>query len=290
MNLTTSIIGIAAYLILAPLAGGLLAGIDRKISARMQGRFGPPILQPFYDFFKLMEKEPITVNKAQDFYVMCFLIFIIITGSFFFAGGDLLLVIFTLTLASIFLVVAAFSSNSPYSQVGAERELLQMMAYEPMVLITAIGFYLATGSFNVSDIVASQSMGIKFLPGIFIGFVFILTIKLRKSPFDLSMSHHAHQELVKGLTTEFSGRTMATIEIAHWYENIFLLGFVYLFFVNTAAWSPILAVIICLAVYFLEIVIDNNYARMKWQIAINASWILAIVLGFVNLLILYFRG
>ena len=56
MNLTTSIIGIAAYLILAPLAGGLLAGIDRKISARMQGRFGPPILQPFYDFFKLMEK------------------------------------------------------------------------------------------------------------------------------------------------------------------------------------------------------------------------------------------
>lgn len=290
MNLTTSIIGIAAYLILAPLVGGLLAGIDRKISARMQGRFGPPILQPFYDFFKLMEKEPITVNKAQDFYVMCFLIFIIITGCFFFAGGDLLLVIFTLTLASIFLVVAAFSSNSPYSQVGAERELLQMMAYEPMVLITAIGFYLVTGSFNVSDIVVSQSMGIKFLPGIFIGFVFILTIKLRKSPFDLSMSHHAHQELVKGLTTEFSGRTMATIEIAHWYENIFLLGFVYLFFVNTAAWSPILAVIICLAVYFLEIVIDNNYARMKWQIAINASWILAIVLGFVNLLILYFRG
>jgi len=288
MNLTTSIIGIAAYLILAPLAGGLLAGIDRKISARMQGRFGPPILQPFYDFFKLMEKEPITVNKVQDFYVMCFLIFIIITGCFFFAGGDLLLIIFTLTLASIFLVVAAFSSNSPYAQIGAERELLQMMAYEPMVLITAVGFYLIRGSFNISDIVTSQVMAIQYLPGIFLGFVFILTIKLRKSPFDLSMSHHAHQELVKGLTTEFSGKTMAVIEIAHWYENIFLLGFVYLFFVNAMAWTPILAVVVCLATYFLEILIDNNYARMKWQIAINASWIVAITLGFVNLLILYF--
>lgn len=288
MNLSTIIIGVAAYLILAPIAGGLLAGIDRKITARMQGRFGPPILQPFYDFFKLLEKEPITVNKVQDFYVMCFLIFIIITGCFFFAGGDLLLIIFTLTLASIFLVVAAFSSNSPYAQVGAERELLSMMAYEPMVLLTAVGFYIVNGSFNISDIVNSPVMAIQYLPGIFIGFVFILTIKFRKSPFDLSMSHHAHQELVKGMTTELSGKTLAVIEIAHWYENIFLLGFVYLFFANSLAWSPILAVVICLATYFLEILIDNNYARMKWQIAINASWIVAITVGFVNVLVLYF--
>ena len=290
MNITTVIISVAAYLILAPIAGGLLAGIDRRITARMQGRFGPPILQPFYDFFKLMEKEPITVNKVQDFYIMCFLIFIIITGCFFFAGGDLLLIIFTLTLASIFLVVAAFSSNSPYAQVGAERELLSMMAYEPMVLLTAVGFYVVNGSFNVSDIVTSKLMSIQFLPGIFLGFVFILTIKFRKSPFDLSMSHHAHQELVKGMTTELSGRTLAAIEIAHWYENIFLLGFVYLFIAHAAAWSPVVAVIVCLAVYFLEILIDNNYARMKWQIAINASWIVAITLGFVNLLVLYFMS
>ncbi|MDD2189608.1 MAG: NADH-quinone oxidoreductase subunit H [Eubacteriales bacterium] len=290
MNLTTSIIGITAYLILAPVAGGLLAGIDRKISARMQGRFGPPILQPFYDFFKLLEKEPITVNKVQDFYVMCFLLFIIITGCFFFAGGDLLLVIFTLTLASVFLVVAAFSSNSPYAQVGAERELLQMMAYEPMALLTAVGFYLVNGSFNVADAVTSQVMAIQYLPGIFLGFVFILTIKLRKSPFDLSMSHHAHQELVKGLTTEFSGKTMAFIEIAHWYENIFLLGIVYMFIAYSAVWSPVIAVIVCFAIYFLEILIDNNYARMKWQIALNSSWVVALTFGFVNLLILYFIG
>lgn len=290
MILTTSIIGITAYLILAPVAGGLLAGIDRKISARMQGRFGPPILQPFYDFFKLLEKEPITVNKVQDFYVMCFLLFIIITGCFFFAGGDLLLVIFTLTLASVFLVVAAFSSNSPYAQVGAERELLQMMAYEPMALLTAVGFYLVNGSFNVADTVTSQVMAIQYLPGIFLGFVFILTIKLRKSPFDLSMSHHAHQELVKGLTTEFSGKTMAFIEIAHWYENIFLLGIVYMFIAYSAVWSPVIAVIVCFAIYFLEILIDNNYARMKWQIALNSSWVVALTFGFVNLLILYFIG
>lgn len=287
MDITTIIISVVAYLILAPIVGGLLAGIDRRISARMQGRFGPPILQPFYDLFKLMEKEPITVNRVQDFYVACFLIFIIITGCFFFAGGDLLLIIFTLTLASLFLVVAAFSSNSPYAQVGAERELLQMMAYEPMVLLTAVGFYLVNGSFNVADIVTSDVMALKLLPGVFLGFVFILTLKFRKSPFDLSLSHHGHQELVKGITTEFSGKTMALIELAHWYENVFLLGFVYLFIAHAAPWSPIVAVLVCLATYFVEILIDNNYARMKWQIAINSSWIVTITLGFVNLLVLY---
>ncbi|MEG1583958.1 MAG: complex I subunit 1 family protein [Anaerovorax sp.] len=287
------IISVIAYIIVAPIIGCLLAGIDRKITARMQGRVGPPILQPFYDMSKLMEKEPITVNKVQDFYVGCFLFFIIVTGAFFFAGFDLLLIIFSLTLASVFLIVAAFSSNSPFSQIGAERELLQMMAYEPMVLITAIGLYLVTGSFEVGTIITpdpAMGMAIKFLPGIFIGFVFILTIKFRKSPFDLSMSHHGHQELVKGLTTEFSGKTMAYIEIAHWYENIFLLGFVFLFIANGTLWGVVLGVVVCLAAYFLEVLIDNCYARMKWQVAINSSWIVAITLGFVNLLIVYFSS
>ena len=210
------IICVIAYLILAPVIGGLLAGIDRVISARMQGRHGPSVFQPFYDFFKLLEKEPITVNNVQDFYIACFLLFIVVTGCFFFAGMDLLLVIFTLSLASTFLIIAAFSSNSAYPQMGAERELLQMMAYEPMVLITAIGFYLYSGSFNVADIIHNSKMSFPYMIGIFAGFLFILTIKMRKSPFDLSMSHHAHQELVAGLKTEFSGKTLAMVEIAHW--------------------------------------------------------------------------
>jgi len=281
------IILVVAYLIFAPVAGGLLAGLDRIITARMQGRKGPPVLQPFYDVFKLMEKEGITVNKVQDFYVMCFFIFVLITGSLFFAGQNLLLIIFTLTLASVFLVVGAYSSNSPYAQIGAERELLQIMAYEPMILITAIGFYMYTGSFNVSDIMTFGQPAFLPLIGIFIGYLYILTIKLRKSPFDLSMSHHAHQELVKGLTTEISGKSLALIEIAHWYENILFLGFIFLFFANGALTGMVIGVIVCLVAYFLEVLTDNSFARMKWQFALSSSWIIAGALGFVNLTVLY---
>ena len=125
-----------------------------------------------------------------------------------------------------------------------------------------------------------------YLIGIFVGFVFILTIKFRKSPFDLSMSHHAHQELVKGLTTEFSGKTLGIIEIAHWYENIFLLGFVFLFFCNGTLWGYVIGAVVCLLAYFLEVWIDNSFARMKWQVAINSAWVVALTLGVVNLFIL----
>lgn len=283
------ILSIVAYLVLAPFVGGLLTGIDRKLSARMQGRVGPSILQPFYDVLKLLEKEKITVNRVQDFYVICFFLFVLVTGGMFFGGQSLLMVIFTLTLASVFLIVAAFSSNSPYAQMGAEREMLQMMAYEPMVLLAAVGLYMHCGSFDVATILSdTENMPILYLPGVFLGFLFILTIKFRKAPFDLSMSHHAHQELVGGLKTEFSGSTLALVEAAHWYENIFLLGMVFLFFVNGHVSGVILGIVVCLLTYFLEIVIGNSFARMKWQVALNASWIVALILGGVNLFILMF--
>jgi formate hydrogenlyase subunit 4 len=282
----TTVLMVLAYLILAPVIGCLLAGLDRIVSARMQGRVGPPLLQPLYDVLKLTEKENITVNKIQDFYVLCFFIFVVVTGAFFFAGESLLMIIFTLTLASVFLILAAFSSNSPYAQVGAERELLLMMAYEPMVLLTAIGFYVQLGSFRVDEIFATESMPLLPLIGIFAGYVYILTIKFRKSPFDLSTSHHGHQELVKGLTTEFSGKTLAIMEVAHWYENVFLLGIVFLFFMNGTALMVIVGLIICAVTYFFEVFIDNTFARVKWQLALNYAWAVAFVLGGINLFIL----
>ncbi len=275
------LIGAVLFLVLAPIAGGLIAGIDRKITARMQGRVGPPVLQPFYDVGKLFEKERVVVTTAQNFYVLAYLVFIALSGAIFFAGGDLLLTVFAFTLAHVFLVLGAYAVHSPYSHIGAERELIQVMAYEPMIILVVVGFYMVTGSFFVDAIAAAAVPAIVYLPGVFIGFAAILTIKLRKSPFDISTSHHAHQEIVKGITTEFSGSTLAQIEIAHWYENIFLLGLVYLFF----AWNPVIAIIAVVVTYVAEIYIDNVTARVRWQAALKTGW-LAAALGIANLAIL----
>lgn len=272
------------YLLLAPVVGGLIAGIDRKVTARMQGRVGPPLLQPFYDVAKLFEKENLVVTASQNFFVLSYLVFMAVAGALFFSGGDMLLVIFAFTLSHIFLVLGAYASYSPYSHIGAERELLQIIAYEPMIILTAVGMYMVTRSFFVSAIVTSDIPVILYLPGVFIGYLIVLTIKLRKSPFDLSTSHHAHQELVKGVTTDFGGPNLGKIEVAHWYEYVFLLGVVWLFF----AWNPIIAVAAIIIAYFLEILIDNTIARVKWQLMIRSAWIIAGTLGLVNLGVLYY--
>ena len=279
-----NIVWAIVFVLVAPVIGGLVAGIDRKITAHMQGRVGPSILQPFYDVGKLFEKEQTVVNETQIFYAICYIIFMIFTGALFFAGGDLLLVIFALTLAQVFLVMGAFASNSPYSYVGAERELLQIMAYEPMVILAAVGMFVATKSFNVSDIASTTIPVVLLIPGIFLGFLYVLTIKLRKSPFDISTSHHAHQEIVKGVTTEFSGPSLGLIEITHWYETVFLLGFVYLFF----GFNPLIGVAAVIIVYLLEILIDNTNARVKWQLVVKSSWLIAAVVSVVNLAALYY--
>lgn len=274
------------YLILAPVIGGLLEGIDRKISARMQSRKGPSLLQPFYDLFKLFSKDAVIVNPVQAVLVSGFLVFIAFTGMLFFGGGDILLVFFALTLAGILFMMSASCANSPFSSMGAQRELMQMMAYEPMVLLTAVGFYIATGSFHVSEIAQNNISAICVLPGFFVGFLFILTIKLRKSPFDISTSHHAHQEMVSGLTTDLSGNILGLVTLSHWYENVFLLSVVGLFILNTHWWSYPLAIVVCAVAYFLEILIDNAFPRVKWQEMLNWTWFITLAAGGINLLII----
>ena len=116
--------------------------------------------------------------------------------------------------------------------------------------------------------------------------MFILTIKRRKSPFDISTSHHAHQELVKGTTTEMSGKTLAKVEIMHWCENVLFLGWTGMFFLWGGPLSIILAVVVALAAWFFEIWVDNNFARVKWQLMLKSAWIVALVCGGVNVVFL----
>lgn len=286
MSYLPVIIGTLAFVILAPVVGCLIAGLDRKISARMQGRVGPPLLQPYYDVRKLIEKDNVSVNSTEGVYVTCALVFTMIAGGVFYSGGNLLMSVFLVTLSGLLFIVAAYSSRSPYAEIGANRETLQVMAYEPMVLLMAVAFYMAAGTFDVAGVFELDAPVVSTIWLVFLGFLFILTIKLRKSPFDLSYSHHAHQEIVKGITTEMSGKTLAKVEIMHWCENVLFLGWVGMFFVWANPLSLVLAIIVVLLTYFLEIWIDNNFARVKWQLLLKSAWIVALVAGGVNIAVL----
>jgi formate hydrogenlyase subunit 4 len=286
MTIVSFIVALIAFGVLAPIVGCLLQGSDRIITARIQGRVGPPLLQPFYDVSKLLSKETKPVNDWQGFYVLLALLFAILAGAFFFAGGNFLLVVFVVTLSTLMFVVAAYSARSPYAEAGASREIIQAVSYEPMVILMAVTYYMATGSFDTSVAFTMPIPPVAVLPLVFIGMLFILTIKLRKSPFDLSYSHEAHQELVKGITTEMSGRTLAMVEVMHWYENIMFLGWVGLFIVWSAWWSVFIAIAAVIVIYFLEIMIDNNFARVKWQSMFKWAWGVTIACCFINIIAL----
>lgn len=279
-------ISLILYLVLAPFIGALLDGVDRKITARMQGRKGPSLFQPFYDLVKLFSKQMIAVNSVQLLLNCSYLVFLAIAGGMVFFGTDILMSLFILSTADMFLILASSSDSSPYSNIGASREMLQMMSYEPMTLLIAVGFYLATGSFRVDEIILQSSAAIWMMPGLFVGFILIMAIKLRKSPFDLSTSHHAHQEVVKGITTEMSGPTLAIMEIGEYYEKMLLLAIVGLFFIHDTAWSWIIGIVACLGVYFIEILIDNVCARVNWKKLIEICWLITLLCGGINILIL----
>ena len=267
------VVFVLAYLILAPFLGALLDGVDRIISARMQRRKGPGLLQPFYDLGKLFSKEMIAVNDVQFLLNLSYLVILMIAGCMLFAGADLLMVLFILSTADMFLIMAASSD-------------LQMMAYEPLTLLIAVGFYLTTGSFQVSDIIRADTSAVLWMPGLLVGFMFTAAIKFRKSPFDLSTSHHAHQEMVKGLTTEMSGTTLAIMNIAEYYEMVLLFGIFSLFFINSTWWSWIVAILICGVIFFMETLWDNISARVKWKTLLYSCWVVTLVAGGVNILIL----
>lgn len=287
MNSTvTMIIMIAAFLVLAPIVGFFLEGYDRVVSSRLQRRQGPPFLQPVYDLIKLFEKQAIVVNNFETALVLGFTIFTIFSGCIFFAGGDILLVFFAFSLADMFLVLAASSANSPYSSLGSQREFIQMMSYEPMTLLTAIGFYMVCGSFNVSDIISQDVPAIVRTPGVFLGYCFILIIKLRKSPFDLSTSHHAHQEMVKGLTQDIAGNVLGILELGEIYEEVFLMAIVALFFITKDPMSYVVGIVVALIVFFIMIVIDNVFPRVKWENMLITTWGVTLALAGSNFLIL----
>ena len=271
-------------LFVAPIIGGLLFGIDRRITARLQGRYGPPILQPFYDFFKLLGKERIAVSKLQFVWIYAYLLFMVASLLVLTLGSDLLVLVFLLGFAGVSLVLGGFSSKSPYSHFGANRELLQIMAYEPVLLLLAIAVYAQNGSFLISDIIRQPKPLMYTLWPLFIAVIYVLTIKMRKSPFDISTCHHAHQEIVKGVTTEFSGPYLALYQLAEWYEIVLVLGIVALFWTSPL----IVGIIIALVAFLLELLIDNVTSRMTAPWMVRLSWTFGLILGILNIAYIYF--
>ncbi len=264
-------------IILAPIFGGLIYGIERVLRARMQNRIGPPVLQPFYDMYKLMGKEPFIVNNYHIVFAIMHLLTLWIAVGLVIFGVNLLYVIFIHLLSSIFLVLAGYSVNSVYSHIGSNRELLSIVAYEPILIFVAVGFYILNSSFDI-EIIRSQKSEVAQLFLLFFAFLLVIPIKLKKSPFDAT---EAHQEIVGGIEVEFSGVFFEIVYMAKWIEYVFIYSILLLFAGDSFLYGSLMFI----SVFLVVNLVDNATARIKIKNLLQIVLSIGLILSIINLIL-----
>jgi len=263
------------WIAVAPLLGGLVYGGERVLRARMQRRMGPPLLQPFYDMFKLMEKRTLIVHAVHALLGAAHFFLLWLCVAALFLGWNLLYIIFLHLFALIVLVAAGYSVKSAYSQVGANRELLALVAYEPVLVLVAVGFYLSSGSFEIDAIVQGEGY-LAQMPLLFVALLTIIPIKVKKSPFDVV---EAHQEIVGGVEVEYSGIFYEFLYMARFMEYLFIYSFVYLFG-GAAHW---LGALLVGGAFLLVNLVDNATARVRTQDMLGIVYKVTMVLAVANI-------
>jgi formate hydrogenlyase subunit 4 len=233
--------------------GLVYKGIDRKLSAHMQGRIGPPLRQPFRDVAKLFVKENIIPDQAIPWVfnlvpligligTLSILVYLPLGGfpPLFSSGADIIVILYLLILPSLCLVIGGFASGSPYAIVGAQREMATMIAYEfPLaILIVTIAWSLLqkglTEVFSFSTIASTPVWNQVSGPLGFIGFAILLMVLLLVTPAELSKipfdAAEAETELAGGLLVEYSGRNLAMFYLTDGVKTVVMASLIVVLF------------------------------------------------------------
>ena len=324
LGVATIIISPVILAVIGAVFGLLYLGIDRKLVAHMQGRVGPPIIQPFRDVEKLLMKENIIPDGAIVWLfklapILCLigsavlLLYIPVFGqkALFEGFGDVILLLALLYIPSLAFVVAGFASSSPYATVGGQREMVIMMGYEfPMsVVIVAIAWRILhvadANAFMLSTIAAYpiwNSVGpVGIIGTLILLFVLLLVTpgELGKVPFDLA---EAETEIAGGLLVEYSGRNLALFYIANAIRAFAVLSLVVaLFFPYNL--SPVIGIeasafaLVADALFFLlkvflimfvsVVLIRSATARFKIDQASKVYVVIMTVTSFVGLILIW---
>ena len=269
--------------------GMMLQWVDRKLCAVMQNRMGPPWFQPLADFIKLLAKEVIVPDEADNtmFRVLpYFALAAVMTAmvsipvgeaALFSFQGDLVAVIYLLTIPTVTFFLAGWSSKSPYSTVGSMRVLTQLFAYEVPLMLSLIGPAILAGSWNIAEISSFFAAHPALIPAQLLGFlaaIIALQGKLERLPFDIP---HAKNEIAGGQFTEYSGRLldffllavdMVLVVGAALLNAVFLGGALGL----TGAAAIVLFLAKTLAITFLLALLKVLMARIRIEQMINFCW------------------
>lgn len=297
-------------------AGMLLAGIDRKLVARMQRRIGPPILQPFYDFLKLMGKETIVPRAAaRKIFLAAPVVGLIslVTVSLFipifnfsaFSGvADIVVILYLLMIPTVALIIGGAASSSPYAGVGISREMVAIISYElPFIIILLaigkkVGMVVNAGAitFSLKKIVEYQAqngpmaLNWSMIPAM-LGMLLVIPCKVGSIPFDVA---EAETEICEGPLVEYSGVPLGIFKLNHSIKMYVMASLFVTLFLSGAGTGIIITdiliqVLLCIVVVAISIsLLKSTTARIKVEQILKFFWTYPTILAILSFILVWF--
>ena len=208
-----------------------LVGFIRWLKARLQGRRGAPVWQPYFEIRKLFGKEAVVSHTASWLFratplvvfgtsvIVASLVPLVIVPAGPLVVGDVFAAVYLLLLGTFFLALAGLDTGSPFGGMGASREMTVVALTEPTVALSIVALALNAGSTNFSQIVArtiaepAAALG----PGHLLAFAALFIVTLAETgrlPVDNPSTHLELTMIHEAMVLEYSGPYLALIELA----------------------------------------------------------------------------
>ncbi len=285
--------------------GLVVSWFDRKVSALVQWRIGPPFFQPFYDLFKLWHKEliiPVSAKKTgfilaplvgiTSASLLATILGVINLNPEFQIIGDTIVILYLMIIPPLSIIWGGFTSGNPFGSLGASREIKLMMGYELPFILAIVTVFFKVGSISLGEIIQYQQVhgAMLNLPSMIIGFIvclLCLQAKLGQVPFDIS---EAECEIMEGPFIEYSGPLLAIYKLMQAMLHVVLPWFLISIFwggTSLQGLGILWSLLKFLFIITLVILIKNTNPRLRIDQAVKFFWGWVTLLALISMILMF---
>lgn len=273
----------------------LFTGISRQIRARMHSRTGPGIWQDYRDINKLLKRQEVAPSSSglmfrvmpwvllSSMLVVAMALPLFIRTSPLAGGGDLITLIYLFALFRFFFALSGLDTGSPFSGIGASREMTMGILVEPILILSLLVIALMAGSTHIAVISNVLAAGWTSPVATLLALLacgFACFIEMGKIPFDVA---EAEQELQEGPLTEYSGAGLALVKWGLGLKQVVMAAlFISLFLpfgnATTLTFSSLLISLVVtlgkvLLLFVLASFVENTLARGRFLLTHHVTWL-----------------